>query len=147
MCVEAMKLNVRFGSFATGSSQEQVEPCPLCPDSNQIPHLAEMTLWANGGRFEHPLAMSALPPIATIDIAPLLISVQTGSVEYRGIRYTVRVRIEREQWSVAIYPKGVEMPGKVITGPREKAEMLAHSSINTRRITKVPSKFNDNQHT
>ena len=98
-------------------------------------------------------AKSALPPIATIDIAPLLISVQTGPVEYRGIRYTVRVRIEREQWSVAIYPKGVEMPGKVITGPREKAEMLAHSSINKwlekhpRRITKVPSKFNDNQHT
>jgi hypothetical protein len=97
--------------------------------------------------------MSALPPIATINIAPLLISVQTGPVEYRGIRYTVRVRIEREQWSVAIYPKGVEMPGKVITGPREKAEMLAHSSINKwlekhpRRITKVPSKFNDNQHT
>jgi hypothetical protein len=97
--------------------------------------------------------MSALPQIATIDIARLLISVQTGPVEYRGIRYTVRVRIEREQWSVAIYPKGVEMLGKVITGPREKAEMLAHSSINKwleehpRRITKVPSKFNDNQHT
>jgi hypothetical protein len=36
--------NVRFGSFATRSSQQQVGPCRLCPDSNQIPHLAEMTL-------------------------------------------------------------------------------------------------------
>jgi hypothetical protein len=97
--------------------------------------------------------MSALPPIATINIAPLPISVQTGPVEYRGIRYTIRARIEREQWSVAIYPKGIEMPGKVITGPREKAEMLAHSAINKwlekhqGSITKVPLKFNDNQHT
>jgi hypothetical protein len=54
---------------------------------------------------------------------------------------------------VAIYPKGIEMPGKVITGPREKAEMLAHSAINKwlekhpGSIAKVPSKFNDNQHT
>jgi hypothetical protein len=41
------RANVRFGSFATGANQHQVRPCPLCPDSNQIPHLAEMTLWAN----------------------------------------------------------------------------------------------------
>jgi len=39
--------DVRFGSFATGSSQQQVGPCPLCPDSDQILHLAEMTLWAS----------------------------------------------------------------------------------------------------
>ncbi len=71
-----------------------------------------------------------LDPDSHIDIAPLLISVQTDPVEYRGIRYSVRVRIEREQWSVAIYPKGVEMAGKVVTGPQEKAGMLAHYTIN-----------------
>jgi hypothetical protein len=37
------------------------------------------------------------------------------------------------------------MPGKIITGPREKAEMLAHSAINKwleehpHSITEVPS--------
>ena len=51
-------------------------------------------------------------------------------VEYRGIRYTIRARIEREQWSVAIHPAGIEMAGKVMTGPREKAELQAHSLIN-----------------
>ena len=30
------------------------------------------------------------------------------AMEYRGIRYTVRARIEREQWYVAIHPAGVE---------------------------------------
>ena len=51
-------------------------------------------------------------------------------VEYRGIRYTIRARIEREQWSVAIHPAGIEKAGKVMTGPREKAELQAHSLIN-----------------
>jgi hypothetical protein len=41
--------DVRFGSFATGSSQQQVVPCPLCPDSDQILHLSEMTLRAING--------------------------------------------------------------------------------------------------
>jgi hypothetical protein len=51
-------------------------------------------------------------------------------MEYRGIRYTIRARIEREQWSVAIHPAGVEKPAKVMTGPRERAELQAHSLIN-----------------
>jgi hypothetical protein len=50
-------------------------------------------------------------------------------MEYRGIRFTIRSRIEREQWSVAIYPAGVEMAAKVITGPRRNAELLARSMI------------------
>jgi hypothetical protein len=29
---------VRVGSFATGSRQQQVRPCRLCPDSDQITH-------------------------------------------------------------------------------------------------------------
>ena len=68
-------------------------------------------------------------------------------MEYRGIRYTIRARIEREQWSVAIHPAGIEMAGKVMTGPREKAELQAHSLINKwlekapRGSAKAPSKF------
>jgi len=50
-------------------------------------------------------------------------------VEYRGIRYTIRARIERDQWSVAIHPGDVESAGKVVTGDREQAEALAHSMI------------------
>jgi len=52
-------------------------------------------------------------------------------VEFKGVRYTIRTRIVREEWSVTIYPAGVEMAAKVITGPRENAELLAHSMINT----------------
>jgi hypothetical protein len=50
-------------------------------------------------------------------------------MEYRGMRYTIRARIERDQWTVAIYPAGVEKAGKVISGRREQAELLAHSMI------------------
>jgi hypothetical protein len=57
-------------------------------------------------------------------------SVQAHSSGNRGIRYTIRARIEREQWSVAIHPAGVEKAAKVMTGPREKAELQAHFLIN-----------------
>jgi hypothetical protein len=30
-------------ALATGANRHQVRPCPLCPDSDQIPHLADMT--------------------------------------------------------------------------------------------------------
>jgi hypothetical protein len=46
-------------------------------------------------------------------------------VDYRGIRYTLRARIEREQWYIAIYPAGVEMKGRVVFGSREEAELQA----------------------
>jgi hypothetical protein len=52
-------------------------------------------------------------------------------VEYRGIRYTIRARIEREQWYVAIYPAGVEMKGRVVTGSREGAELRARDMIDS----------------
>ena len=71
---------------------------------------------------------ASVPPL---HIAQLLISVQTYRVEYRGIRYTIRARIEREQWSVAIHPTGVEMKGRVVTGPREEAELQARAMINS----------------
>jgi hypothetical protein len=50
-------------------------------------------------------------------------------MEYRGIRYAVRARIERNEWSVTIYPDDVEGPGKVINGDRKEAELLALSMI------------------
>ena len=51
-------------------------------------------------------------------------------MEYRGIRYTIRTRIERQEWYVAIHPNGVELSGKVVVGSREEAELQAHSMIN-----------------
>jgi hypothetical protein len=50
-------------------------------------------------------------------------------VEYRGIRFTVRARIERNEWTVSIHPTGIEGARKVVTGPRERAELLARSMI------------------
>ena len=64
-------------------------------------------------------------------IAQLLIWVQTYRVEYRGIRYTIRARIERGQWSVAIYPAGVEMKERVVFGSREGAELRALKMIDS----------------
>jgi hypothetical protein len=51
-------------------------------------------------------------------------------VEYREIRYTVRARIERNEWTVSIHPGGIEGARRVVTGPRERAELLARSMIN-----------------
>ena len=39
---------------ASGASQQQVAPCPLCPDSDQILHLAEMAV--NAAAKMHRLA-------------------------------------------------------------------------------------------
>ena len=50
-------------------------------------------------------------------------------VEYKGIRYTVRARIERNEWTVSIHPADIESPRKVVTGPRARAELLARSMI------------------
>jgi hypothetical protein len=53
---------------------------------------------------------------------------------------------------VAIYPNGVEIGGRVIIGPREKAELHAHFLINKWLETHptqnaLKSQINDNQHT
>jgi hypothetical protein len=50
-------------------------------------------------------------------------------VEYRDIRYTVRARIQRDEWAVSIHPADIESPRIVVTG-RKKAELLARSMIN-----------------
>ena len=51
-------------------------------------------------------------------------------MEYREIRYTVRARIERNEWAVSIHPGGIEGARRVVAGPRERAELLARSMIN-----------------
>ena len=51
-------------------------------------------------------------------------------MEYRGIRYTIRLGIERGQRFVAIHPDGIELKGKAsILGKREDAESQAHRMI------------------
>ena len=50
-------------------------------------------------------------------------------VEYREIRYTVRVRIERNEWTVSIHPAGIEGTRRLVNGPRERADLLARSMI------------------
>jgi hypothetical protein len=50
-------------------------------------------------------------------------------MEYRGIRYTVRTRTERQEWHVAIHPEGVERPGRVVAGSRDNADSEAHAMI------------------
>ena len=57
-------------------------------------------------------------------------------VEYRGIRYTIRARIERNEWTVSIHPAGIEGARRVVTGPRERAELLARSMIDRWRAAK-----------
>ncbi len=52
-------------------------------------------------------------------------------MEYRGIRYTIRTRIERDQWSVAIHPAGVEMKGRIVIGSRSDAELQARVLIDS----------------
>ena len=52
------------------------------------------------------------------------------SMDYRGIRYTIRVGTARNQWMVAIYPNGIETGRKqVVVGDRRDAELAAHSLI------------------
>jgi hypothetical protein len=53
-------VQVSFGSSAAGSSQQQVRPCPLCPDSDQIPQRSEMTRCAmNGSQAHYSITSSA----------------------------------------------------------------------------------------
>ena len=52
-------------------------------------------------------------------------------MEYRGIRYTIRTRIVRNEWCVAIHPVDGEVADKVIIGPRSAAEKTAHAMINS----------------
>ena len=51
-------------------------------------------------------------------------------MEYRDIRYTVRARILRDEWTVSIHPADIESSRRVVTG-REEAELLARSMIDS----------------
>jgi hypothetical protein len=47
-----------MGQFTTGAGSQQVRPCPLCPDSDQILQRSEMTRWA---RLRHCSAILSAP--------------------------------------------------------------------------------------
>jgi hypothetical protein len=52
-------------------------------------------------------------------------------MEHRGIRYEIRMGIEREEWRVAIYLPGNGLPKeRTVLGTREDAEITARSMIN-----------------
>jgi len=57
-------------------------------------------------------------------------------VEYKGIRYTVRARIERNEWTVSIHPAGIEDARRLVIGPRERAELVARSMIDRWRAAR-----------
>jgi len=72
----------------------------------------------------------ALPVfIENIPVSCFPLFFQAVSNAEKPVRYTILVRIEREQWSVAIHPSGVEIPVKVVTGTREDATVWACSMI------------------
>jgi hypothetical protein len=58
------------------------------------------------------------------------ISVHINLMEYRGVRYTIRIGITRGQWQVAIYLPDNELPKeKSVIGTRQDAEITARSII------------------
>ena len=62
-------------------------------------------------------------------IAQISILVQTHRMEYRGIRYTIRLGIERGKWSVGIHPADADVAKKALTGTRQQAELQAQFMI------------------
>jgi hypothetical protein len=50
-------------------------------------------------------------------------------MEHQGVRYTIRAGIERDLWSVAIHPDGIESRANRVYGSRKDAEFQAHSMI------------------
>jgi hypothetical protein len=57
------------------------------------------------------------------------VSAHDQRMEYRGVRYTIRVGIEPDLLSVAIYPSGVESVANRFYGTRANAEFRARSLI------------------
>jgi hypothetical protein len=53
-------------------------------------------------------------------------------MEHKGVRYAIRIGIERGQWRVAIYPPGNGSPKeRKVLGTHEDAEIAARSMINS----------------
>ena len=60
-----------------------------------------------------------------------MILVQNDFMEHRGVRYQIRIGIEREQWRVAIHFPGKWLPEeRTVSGTREDAKITARSMIN-----------------
>jgi hypothetical protein len=51
-------------------------------------------------------------------------------MEYRGVRFTIRVGIERDQWHVVIHTEGQSLQSKIL-GTRRDATLRARSMIDT----------------
>jgi hypothetical protein len=70
---------------------------------------------------------------------------KTNFMEHRGIRYAIRMGIERGQWRVAIYPVGNGLPEeRTVFGTREDAKITARSMINAwlkKRSALPPTSF------
>jgi hypothetical protein len=51
-------------------------------------------------------------------------------MEYRGVRYAIRIGIARGQWQVAVYLPDEELPKETaVVGTRREAEIAASSII------------------
>lgn len=50
-------------------------------------------------------------------------------MEYKGIRYTIRTCIVRQQWSIGVHPPNADALEKVVKGTRLQAERQAFSMI------------------
>jgi len=56
---------------------------------------------------------------------------ETKAMEHRGIRYAIRMGIERGQWRVAVYRLADGLPKeRTVFGTREDATITARSMIN-----------------
>jgi hypothetical protein len=54
-------------------------------------------------------------------------------MEYKSVRYAIRIGIERGKWRVVIHPSGNGLPEeRTVYGTREDAEITARSMINAR---------------
>jgi hypothetical protein len=63
--------------------------------------------------------------------------VHSATMEYRGIRYTLRLGIERQKWAIGIHPHNAEPVEKAFKGTRLKAEHHAQSMIDTYKRRKL----------
>jgi hypothetical protein len=64
-------------------------------------------------------------------------------MQHKGVRYTIRAGIERDMWSVAIHPGGIESRARLVCGTREDAEFEACAMIDRwtqRRRSRTPNK-------
>jgi hypothetical protein len=57
--------------------------------------------------------------------------VQADFMEYRGVRYAIRLGITRGQWQVAVYLPDKELPKETtVVGTRQAAKIAATKIIN-----------------